>query len=122
LYVGMVLDTDNQAREYVQQYAIEHNFAVKNGQVSNKQTTVLLVCKCANKFDPGKLPLEKGVLSDNGLIRQKEARTMLCECSWRVRFKKQLNDTWVVTELRDEHKGHQMEGINPFAYPENRPL
>ncbi|KAK9241753.1 hypothetical protein V1506DRAFT_549746 [Lipomyces tetrasporus] len=71
LYVGVVLDTDNQAKEYVQQYAIQHNFAVKNGHVSNKQKTLLLVCKCANKYDPGKIPLEKGVLGDNGLIRLK---------------------------------------------------
>jgi hypothetical protein len=118
--VGMVLDTGNKAREYVQQYAIHHNFAAKNGNVRNKQKTLLLVCKCANKFDPGKLPLEKGVSGDNGLICLKDARTMLCECPWRVRFQKQLNDTWIITELRDEHEGHQHEGINPFAYPENR--
>ncbi|KAK9367339.1 hypothetical protein V1509DRAFT_554066, partial [Lipomyces kononenkoae] len=120
LYIGMVLDTDNQARQYVQNYAIHHNFAVKNGQVGNKATTLLLVCKCANKFDPGKLPLEKGVLGNNGLIRQKEARTMLCDCPWKVRFKKQLNDTWIATQLIDEHKGHHLEGISAFAYPENR--
>ncbi|KAK9326758.1 hypothetical protein V1520DRAFT_350609 [Lipomyces starkeyi] len=47
---------------------------------------------------------------------------MLCECPGRVRFKKQLNDTWIVTQLIDEHKGHQLEGINPFADPENRQL
>ncbi|KAK9241880.1 hypothetical protein V1506DRAFT_549287 [Lipomyces tetrasporus] len=41
LYVGMVLDTDNHAREYVQQYAVQHNFVVKNGHVSNKQKTLL---------------------------------------------------------------------------------
>ncbi|KAK9360599.1 hypothetical protein V1504DRAFT_136920 [Lipomyces starkeyi] len=70
LYVGMVLNTDNQARHYVNRHAIHHNFAVKNGRVSNKEKTLLLVCKCANKFDPGKLPLEKGVLGDNGSIRQ----------------------------------------------------
>ncbi|KAJ8102679.1 hypothetical protein POJ06DRAFT_245338 [Lipomyces tetrasporus] len=122
LYVGMVLDTDNHAREYVQQYAVQHNFAVKNGHVSNKQKTLLLVCKCANKYDPGKLPLEKSVINEHGLICLKDARTKLSECPWRVRFKKQLNDTWIVTEMRGEHKGHQLEGINPFAYPENRPL
>ncbi|KAK9341977.1 hypothetical protein V1522DRAFT_358981, partial [Lipomyces starkeyi] len=104
------------------QYAIHHSFAVKNGRVSNKEKTLLLVCKFANKFDPGNLPLEKGVLGDNGLIRQKDARTMLCECPGRVRFKKQLNDTWIITQLIDEHKGHQLEGINPSAYPENRQL
>ncbi|KAJ8103713.1 hypothetical protein POJ06DRAFT_293534 [Lipomyces tetrasporus] len=61
-------------------------------------------------------------MGDNGLIRLKDARTKFSECPWRFRFKKQLNDAWIVTELRGEHKGHQLEGINPFAYPENRPL
>ncbi|KAK9490109.1 hypothetical protein V1508DRAFT_442087 [Lipomyces doorenjongii] len=39
-----------------------------------------------------------------------------------VRFKKQLNESWVDTQLGDRHEGHQLEGINPLAYPENRPV
>ncbi|KAK9354952.1 hypothetical protein V1523DRAFT_424544 [Lipomyces doorenjongii] len=29
---------------------------------------------------------------------------------------------WVDTQLGDRHEGHQLEGINPLAYPENRPV
>ncbi|KAJ8102100.1 hypothetical protein POJ06DRAFT_294687 [Lipomyces tetrasporus] len=47
---------------------------------------------------------------------------MLCDCPWRVRFKKQLNDSWIVTELIDEHQGHQLEGVDPLSYSVNRPV
>ncbi|ODQ72762.1 hypothetical protein LIPSTDRAFT_4133 [Lipomyces starkeyi NRRL Y-11557] len=47
---------------------------------------------------------------------------MLCDCPWRVRFKKQLNGSWIVTELRDEHQGHQLEGVDPLSYSVNRPI
>ncbi|KAK9333649.1 hypothetical protein V1520DRAFT_331333, partial [Lipomyces starkeyi] len=47
---------------------------------------------------------------------------MLCDRRWIVRFKKQLNASWVVTQLDDRHEVHQLEGINPLAYPENRPM
>ncbi|KAK9318718.1 hypothetical protein V1517DRAFT_334816 [Lipomyces orientalis] len=39
-----------------------------------------------------------------------------------MRFKKQLNDTWIITQLVDQHERRQLEGINPSAYPENRRL
>ncbi|KAK9234657.1 hypothetical protein V1525DRAFT_412372 [Lipomyces kononenkoae] len=35
LYVGMVVDSVENAREVVKAYAIQHNFAVKNGLVKN---------------------------------------------------------------------------------------
>ncbi|KAK9234103.1 hypothetical protein V1525DRAFT_318553, partial [Lipomyces kononenkoae] len=111
------------AREVVKAYAIQHNFAVKNGLVKNKDTTLFLLCKCALKtFNSRKLPLEKGVTGDNNLVRQKDARSMLCECPWRVRFKKQLNDSWIATELIDEHQGHQLEGVDSLSYSVNRPV
>ncbi|KAK9327189.1 hypothetical protein V1520DRAFT_283879 [Lipomyces starkeyi] len=47
---------------------------------------------------------------------------MLCDCPWRVRFKKQLNGSWIVTEVRDEHQGHQLEGVDPLSYSVNRPV
>ncbi|KAK9335268.1 hypothetical protein V1521DRAFT_346699, partial [Lipomyces starkeyi] len=123
LYVGMVLDSVENAREVVKAYAIQHNFALKNGLVKNKDTTLLLLCKCALKtFNSRKLPLQKGVIGDNNLVRQKDARSMLCDCPWRVRFKKQLNGSWIVTELRDEHLGHQLEGVDPLSYSVNRPV
>ncbi|ODQ73409.1 hypothetical protein LIPSTDRAFT_260435 [Lipomyces starkeyi NRRL Y-11557] len=84
LYVGMVLDSVDNAREVVKAYAIQHNFALKNGLVKNKDTTLLLLCKCALKtFNSRKLPLQKGVIGDNNLVRQKDARSMLCDCPWR---------------------------------------
>ncbi|KAK9489568.1 hypothetical protein V1508DRAFT_44262 [Lipomyces doorenjongii] len=30
--------------------------------------------------------------------------------------------TWIVTQLVDQHENHELRGINPLAYPENRPL
>ncbi|KAK9340912.1 hypothetical protein V1521DRAFT_423334 [Lipomyces starkeyi] len=56
-------------------------------------------CLCANVT---KNPTPESY--DNGLVRQKEARSTLCDCPWKVRFKKQLNDTWVVTQLVDYHE------------------
>ncbi|ODQ69011.1 hypothetical protein LIPSTDRAFT_202852 [Lipomyces starkeyi NRRL Y-11557] len=43
----MVLDSVENAREVVKAYAIQHNFALKNSLVKNKDTTLLLLCKCA---------------------------------------------------------------------------
>ncbi|KAK9482234.1 hypothetical protein V1527DRAFT_476988 [Lipomyces starkeyi] len=74
-------------------------------------------CLCANvpiKPNTRKLPLTKGSADDNGLIRQKEARSILCDCPWKVRLIKQLNDTWVLTQLVDYHENHQLQGINPL--------
>ncbi|KAK9334351.1 hypothetical protein V1521DRAFT_353822, partial [Lipomyces starkeyi] len=59
---------------------------------------------------------------DNLSTGHRDARSMLCDCPWKVRFKKQLNDSWILTQLAEEHRGHQLEGINPLAYPENRPM
>ncbi|ODQ70660.1 hypothetical protein LIPSTDRAFT_74082 [Lipomyces starkeyi NRRL Y-11557] len=42
-----------------------------------------------------KLPMTKGNKNDCGLARQKEARSILCDSPWMVRFKKQLNQSWV---------------------------
>ncbi|KAK9250416.1 hypothetical protein V1507DRAFT_467623 [Lipomyces tetrasporus] len=50
------------------------------------------------------------------MTRHQEARSILSHCPWRVRFKKQLDNLWVITELIDEHQGHQLEEINPYAY------
>ncbi|KAK9323460.1 hypothetical protein V1517DRAFT_320339 [Lipomyces orientalis] len=62
-------------------YAIRHNFAVKNGVVKDKDKTLLLLCKCAKKpFNTRNLPQTKGSTGDNGLTRQKDARSMLCDC------------------------------------------
>jgi hypothetical protein len=123
LYVGLVLESVDHARQFVNEYAIFHNFAVKKGVVKNKDNTLLLLCKCARKpFNTRNLPLAKGSTGDNGLIRQQDARSMLCDCPWRVRWKRQWNDTWIITELVDQHERHQLEGINPAAYSENRPL
>ncbi|KAJ8102033.1 hypothetical protein POJ06DRAFT_280652 [Lipomyces tetrasporus] len=92
------------ARQFVNAYAIHHNFAVKNGVDKDKEKTLLLFT------------------NDYGLTRHKDARNMLCDHPWMALFKKQLNDTWFITQLVDQHDGHQLEGINPRAYPENRPL
>ncbi|KAK9324941.1 hypothetical protein V1517DRAFT_316143, partial [Lipomyces orientalis] len=56
--------------QFVDTYAIWHNFA-----------TLLLFCKCAKKpFNNRNLPQTKGSTGDNGLTRQKDARSMLCDC------------------------------------------
>ncbi|KAK9340287.1 hypothetical protein V1521DRAFT_424915 [Lipomyces starkeyi] len=74
LYVGMVLESVDQARQFVNAYAIHHNFAVKNGFPKKKDQALLLLCKCAKKpYNTRKLPMTKGK-SDNGLTRQKEAQ------------------------------------------------
>ncbi|ODQ74805.1 hypothetical protein LIPSTDRAFT_68916 [Lipomyces starkeyi NRRL Y-11557] len=122
LYVGMELESAARAREFVNAYAIRHNFAVKNGDVYNKDKSLLLLCKCAKLPSTRRLQPTKGATDDEGLNRQKEFRSMLCDCPWMVRFKKQLNDTWIVTQLVDHHENHQLQGINPLAYPENRSL
>ncbi|KAK9369440.1 hypothetical protein V1509DRAFT_562284, partial [Lipomyces kononenkoae] len=94
---------------------------IKNAVVKNKDQTLLLACKCSRKpLNTRNLPIEVGATGSNGLTRQKVARSKLCDCPWKVRFKRQLNYSWILTELIDEHQGHQLEGINPFAYPENR--
>ncbi|ODQ73373.1 hypothetical protein LIPSTDRAFT_71785 [Lipomyces starkeyi NRRL Y-11557] len=84
---------------------------------------MLLLCKCAKKpFNSRNLPIAKGTTGANCLTRHRDARSMLCDCPWKVRFKKQLNDSWILTQLAEEHRGHQLEGINPLAYFENRPM
>ncbi|KAK9342423.1 hypothetical protein V1522DRAFT_25713 [Lipomyces starkeyi] len=88
LHVGMELDSADCAREFVNAYAIHHNFAVKNGAVYDKTSHS---CLCAKRQ---KAAADKGSADDNGL-----SRSMLCDCQWKVRFKKQLNDTWVGTQL-----------------------
>ncbi|KAK9351231.1 hypothetical protein V1523DRAFT_30710, partial [Lipomyces doorenjongii] len=123
LYVGEVFESVDQARQFANAYAISHNFAVKNGFVKDKDQTLLLSCKCAKKpFNSRNLPMTKGSMSANGLTRYKDAISMLGDCPWKVRFKRQLNDSWILTQLVDEHLGHHLEGINPLAYPENRPV
>ncbi|KAK9334772.1 hypothetical protein LIPSTDRAFT_224003 [Lipomyces starkeyi NRRL Y-11557] len=78
LYVGMVLDSVDQARQFVNAYAIHPYFAVKNGFVSNKDRKLLLLCNCAKKpFKARQLPMTTGTQGDNGLIRPKVARSML---------------------------------------------
>ncbi|KAK9246675.1 hypothetical protein V1506DRAFT_534481 [Lipomyces tetrasporus] len=120
LCIGMVFESDDKARAFVNTHAINNNVAVKNGVVKHKNQTLSLVCKCSRKpLNTGNLPLEVGTKGDNGLTRQKFARSMLCDCPWRVRFKKQLNDSWILTELVDQHDGHQLDRINAYTYPEN---
>ncbi|KAK9361861.1 hypothetical protein V1504DRAFT_450498 [Lipomyces starkeyi] len=70
LHVGMELDSADYAREFVNAYAIHHNFAVQNSAVYDKDTSLLLMCKCAKKPNTRKLPLTKGCADDNGLVRQ----------------------------------------------------
>ncbi|KAK9241911.1 hypothetical protein V1506DRAFT_569288 [Lipomyces tetrasporus] len=90
----MVLESVDHARQFVNAYAIHHNFAVKNGVVKDNEKTLLLLCKCARKpFNTRSLPLTKGSTNDYGLKGNV-----------------------------DQHDGHQLEGINPRAYPKNRPL
>jgi hypothetical protein len=123
LYIGMVFESDSKARDFVNAYAIRHNFAVKNGVVKHKNKSLLLVCKCSRMpLNTGNLPMEVGTRDENSNTRRKIARSMLCDCPWTVRFQIQLNDSWILTQLVDQHEGHQLEGINPFAYPENRPV
>ncbi|KAK9482297.1 hypothetical protein V1527DRAFT_22237 [Lipomyces starkeyi] len=118
LHVGTEFEWVDQARQFVNTYAISHNFAVKNGLVMHKSQTLLP----KKPFNSRKLPVTKGSTGDNGLTRKRDARSMLCNCPWIVRFKKQLNDSWILTQVIDQHEGHQLQGINPLAYPENRQM
>ncbi|KAK9326869.1 hypothetical protein V1520DRAFT_372452 [Lipomyces starkeyi] len=93
----MVFESDATARAFVNAHAINNNFAVKNGVCNRKS------------LNTGKLPLEVGTKGDNGITRQKVARSMLCDCPWRVRFKRQFNDSWILTELAEQHDGHQID-------------
>ncbi|KAK9371710.1 uncharacterized protein V1513DRAFT_454773 [Lipomyces chichibuensis] len=87
LYIGMGFESYDTARGFVNAHAINNNFAVKNGVVKHKDKTLLLCCKCSRKpLNTGNLPLEVGTKGDNGLTRYKVARSMLCDCPWRVRF------------------------------------
>ncbi|KAK9327607.1 hypothetical protein V1520DRAFT_387338 [Lipomyces starkeyi] len=117
LAIGQSFTNDYKARSYVQKHAIDNNFAVKNEWVKNKANTFLLVCKCSGKARNSRnLPAVVGTRGENGMTRQQEARSILSHCPWRVRFKKQLDDQF------DEHQGHQLQGINPYAYAENRSM
>ncbi|KAK9318843.1 hypothetical protein V1517DRAFT_267276, partial [Lipomyces orientalis] len=62
------------------------------------------------------LQLTKGSTGDNGLTRHKLA------ADGTFQETAQLNYTWIVTQIVDQHEGHQLESINPEAYPEYRPL
>ncbi|KAJ8102084.1 hypothetical protein POJ06DRAFT_248721, partial [Lipomyces tetrasporus] len=65
----------------------------KNGWVKNKENTFLLVCKCSGKErNTRNLP---AVVGTRGVM----SRSILSHCPWRVRFKKQLDYLWVITEL-----------------------
>ncbi|KAK9328775.1 hypothetical protein V1520DRAFT_370961 [Lipomyces starkeyi] len=100
LAIGQQFANDCKAGSYVQQYAISNHFAVKNGWVKNKNNTFLLVCKCSGKVrNTRNLPAVVGTHGENDKTRIQEARMG----NHRVR-------------------GHQLEGINPFAYAENRSL
>ncbi|KAK9482978.1 hypothetical protein V1527DRAFT_414303, partial [Lipomyces starkeyi] len=94
-----------------------------NGWVKNKANTFLIVCKCSGKARNSRnLPEVVGTREENGMTRHQETRSILSHCPWRVRFKKQLDDQCVITELIDERQGHQLQGINPYAYAENRSM
>ncbi|KAK9335056.1 hypothetical protein V1521DRAFT_441023 [Lipomyces starkeyi] len=55
----MVFESDSKARDFVNAYAIRHNFAVKNGVVKHKNKSQLLVCKCSGMpLNTGNLPME----------------------------------------------------------------
>ncbi|KAK9482528.1 hypothetical protein V1527DRAFT_476025, partial [Lipomyces starkeyi] len=72
----------------------QQQFRSKEWRSEIQHQTLLLCCKCSRRpLNTGNLPLEVGTKGDNGLTRYKVARSMLCDCPWRVRFKKQLNDS-----------------------------
>ncbi|KAK9351822.1 hypothetical protein V1523DRAFT_415717 [Lipomyces doorenjongii] len=61
--------------------------------------------KCSGKIrNTRNIPAVVVTRGDNGMTRHQEARSILSHCPWRVRFKKQLDDQWVITELIDEHQ------------------
>ncbi|KAK9319963.1 hypothetical protein V1517DRAFT_376061 [Lipomyces orientalis] len=116
LTIGQHFATGFKARSYVQQYAIRNNFAVKDVRARTRNTPHLP----AAVGTQGEVRVTR--LREARVTRLREARSVLSQCPWRVRFKKQLDDKWVTTELINEHPGHQLEGVNPYAYPENRSL
>ncbi|KAK9489091.1 hypothetical protein V1508DRAFT_394064 [Lipomyces doorenjongii] len=122
LRVGMIFESAAEARAFVSAYAAHNNFAVKNGVVKHTDQT-LLVCTCNRKpLNTRNLPMEVGATGGNGLIRHRVARSMQCDCPWKVRLTKQFNDSWILRELIDEHQRRQLEGVNPLAYSENRSM
>ncbi|KAK9243175.1 hypothetical protein V1506DRAFT_555608 [Lipomyces tetrasporus] len=114
LAIDQCFTNDCKARSYVD--AISNNFAPYEKWLG-KNKTFLFVRKCSDKVrNTCNLPAVVGTRGDNGMTRHQEARSILSHCPWRVRFKKQLDNRWVITELIDEHQGHQLEEINPYAY------
>ncbi|KAK9349968.1 hypothetical protein V1523DRAFT_421260 [Lipomyces doorenjongii] len=49
LYVAMLFESVDQAKQVVNYFSISNNAAVKNGSVKNKDQTLLLLCECAKK-------------------------------------------------------------------------
>ncbi|KAK9384494.1 hypothetical protein V1515DRAFT_624288 [Lipomyces mesembrius] len=102
--IGQHFATGFKTRSYVQQYAIRNNLAVKDGRVKNKDPTILLVCKCSGKSRTGHLQAVVGTQGEVTVTRLREARSVLSQMPL------------------ESHLGHQLEGVNPYASPENRPL
>ncbi|KAK9481890.1 hypothetical protein V1527DRAFT_62952 [Lipomyces starkeyi] len=122
-YVGMELESAGHARELVNAYAMRHKFAVKNGLVYNKEKSLLLLCKRAKLPNTRKLPPTIGAIDDNdSLTASERVPAYALQLSVDGAVQKQLTDTWIITQLVDHHEGHQLQGIDPRAYPDNRPL
>ncbi|KAK9342061.1 hypothetical protein V1522DRAFT_373730, partial [Lipomyces starkeyi] len=115
LIIGQHFATVFETRSYVEQYAARNSFAVKDGRVKNKYNAILLVCKCSGKTrNTRHLPAVVGTLGEVGVTRLEKHETSSP--------RQQLDDKWVIIELTNEHLGHQLEGVNPYKYPENRSL
>ncbi|KAK9482637.1 hypothetical protein V1527DRAFT_331885 [Lipomyces starkeyi] len=63
-YVGMELESAACSREFVNAYAIRHNFAVKNGAVYSKEKSLVLLSKCAKLPKARRLPPTKGATDE----------------------------------------------------------
>ncbi|KAK9243878.1 hypothetical protein V1506DRAFT_543269 [Lipomyces tetrasporus] len=76
LAIGHRFTNDCKTRSYVQQYAISKTRSL-SAMVRTRR--------------------------ESGMTGQQEGPKHSFQLSWRVRFKKQLDDQWLITELIDEH-------------------
>ncbi|KAK9249776.1 hypothetical protein V1507DRAFT_469659 [Lipomyces tetrasporus] len=65
--------------------------------------TLLLLCECSTKlFNSRNFKCQRKERKRS--TRHIDAWSRLCDCPWKVGFKKQLNDSWILAQLVDEHQ------------------
>ncbi|KAK9348363.1 hypothetical protein V1522DRAFT_346781, partial [Lipomyces starkeyi] len=82
LTIGQYFATGVKARSYVQ-YDRRNNCAVKDGRAKNKDNTIYLYVIVAARHENS-----SSSMGTHGKMRDlREARSILSQCPWRMRFK-----------------------------------